>query len=116
MNLKFPLQFDQSGKTATVNDERHIREMIEQVLFTSPGERVNRPAFGSGLMQLTFEPNSNELAATTKFLLQSSLQKWLGDIIEVDDVTVENEEETLVVTVVYTNRVTRKVTQTTFTR
>ena len=57
--------------------------MIEQMLFTNPGERVNRPDFGSGLMQLVFAPNSPELAAALEFTLQAALDRWLGDVIEV---------------------------------
>ncbi len=116
MNLKFPLQFEHNGKTAATTDDKHIRNMIEQVLFTSPGERVNRPTFGSGLMQLVFEPNSDELVATTQFLVQSSLQQWLGDLIDVNDVQVANDEGTLTVTVVYTIRLTQQATQAVFTR
>ena len=76
MNIDFPYQFDHRGRTAATDYENHIRDMIEQVLFTSPGERVNRPTFGSGLLQLVFAPNSDELAGTTQFLVQSALQEW----------------------------------------
>jgi phage baseplate assembly protein W len=92
-----------------VDDDRHIRDMIEQVLFTAPGERVNRPDLGSGLLQLVFEPNSDELAITTQFMVQAALQQWLGDIIEVNNVTVSNEDSSLSVTVAYTIRRTQLV-------
>lgn len=116
MNIKFPLQFETNGRTATTTNDRHIQDMIEQVLFTAPGERVNHPTFGSGLMQLVFEPNSNELAATTQFLVQSSLQQWLGDVIEVRDVQLINVDSSLSVTVTYTLRLTQQISQVTFTR
>ena len=102
MNLKFPYQFDHRGYTAETGDDNHIRDMIEQVLFTSPGERVNRPSFGSGLQQLVFEPNSSELASTLRFLVQSALQQWLGNLIRVDGVEVSNEDAALMVKVIYT--------------
>ena len=101
MNIDFPYQFDHRGRTAETGYEDHIRDMIEQVLFTSPGERVNRPTFGSGLLQLLFAPNSDELAGTTQFLVQSALQEWLGDLIQVESVLAESEESTLRVTVEY---------------
>ena len=66
MNIKFPFQFDHKGQTAVCDDDSHIRDMIEQILFTSPGERVNRPTFGSGLMQLVFQINSDEMSATAQ--------------------------------------------------
>jgi phage baseplate assembly protein W len=102
MDVAFPLRFDGSGRTATTDRDRHIRDMIEQVLFTAPGERVNRPTFGCGLLQLVFEPNRDELAATTQYLVQSALQQWLGDVIEVERVSVAAYDSRLDVTVVYT--------------
>jgi phage baseplate assembly protein W len=104
MNTKFPLQFDNSGRTDEASYEDHIRDMIEQILFTAPGERINRPDFGSGLLQLVFQPNSKELAATTQFLVQGSLQQWLGELIEVSAVEVESHDSTLEVIVNYTIR------------
>jgi phage baseplate assembly protein W len=100
-NINFPFQFDSFGRTARAEEEEHIRDMIKQVLFTTPGERVNRPTFGSGLMQLVFAPNSEELATSTRFMVQGALQQWLGDLIQVEEVTVENNDNTLNVTVNY---------------
>jgi uncharacterized protein len=113
MNISFPVRFDNNGRTAATDDDHHIRDLIWQVLFTSPGERVNRPDFGCGLLQLVFEPNSDQLAITTQFLVQGSLQQWLGDLIEVNEVQVLNEDSKLLVTVAYTIRRTqeRKVAQ-----
>lgn len=108
MNIDFPFRFDNRGRTAETDYESHIRDLIEQVLFTAPGERVNRPNFGSGLMQLVFAPNSDELAAATQFLVQGALQQWLGDLIQVDAVQVESEEATLRVVVQYTVRRTQQ--------
>lgn len=108
MNIKYPFQFDNSGHTAVTDVNSHIRELIEQVLFTIPGERVNRPTFGTNLMQLVFQPNSNELAATTQFMVQGALQQWLGDLIAVSDVNVENQDSTILVTVAYTVRSTQQ--------
>lgn len=113
MNLKFPFDLDSRGRTSTTTDEDHIRDMIEQVLFTNPGERVNRPDFGSGLLQLVFTPNSPELAATLQFTVQSALQQWLGDLIQVEELGVVSEDSTLRVTVRYLIRRTqeRRITE-----
>lgn len=108
MNLSFPIHFDNNGRTAETDNDQHIRDLIRQVLFTSPGERVNRPDFGCGLLQLVFEPNSDELAITTQFLVKGSLQQWLADLIEVNDVQVINEDSKLQVTVAYTVRRTQE--------
>lgn len=105
--LDYPLQFDARGRTAESDEDGHLRDMIEQVLFTAPGERVNRPTFGCALMQLVFAPNSAELAAATQFLIQSSLQQWLGDRIIVDDVTVESSDASLRISVQYVVRRTQ---------
>lgn len=108
MNIKYPFQFDNRGRTAEASYENHIRNMIEQVLFTTPGERVNRPDFGSGLMQLVFQPSSSELATTTQFLVQGALQQWLGELIEISAVEVESVDSTLQVTVEYVIRSTQQ--------
>lgn len=92
------------GRAATVDDEKHIRQLIEQVLFTALGERVNRPTFGSGINQLVFAPNSEELATATEFLVQGALQQWLIDLINVESVDVTSEESTLTVFVQYSIR------------
>ncbi len=101
MNIHHPFRIDERGRTATTSTEDHIRHMIEQVLFTAPGERVNRPNFGTGVMQLLFAPNSPELAAATEFTIQGALQQWLGEVIKVEAVNVESQESTLHITVQY---------------
>ena len=116
MNVDYAYGFDSRGRTATTTNDDHIRDMIEQVLFTGPGERVNRPTFGSGVLQLVFAPNSPELAATTQFLVQGALQQWLGDIISVDEVSVEAVDATLTVKVVYTVLRTQQRQAAVFTR
>jgi uncharacterized protein len=99
--VDFPFHADTSGRTARADEASHLRDLIEQVLFTAPGERVNRPTFGSGLMKLVFDPNRHEVATASQMLVQSALQQWLGDRIEVEDATVQGDESTLVVRVVY---------------
>jgi hypothetical protein len=108
MNIDYPFHFDHRGRTAEADYDDHIRDMIEQVLFTNPGERVNRPDFGCGLMQLVFAPNSDELAAATQFLVQGALQQWLGDLIQVNAVKVESVDASLKVLVQYTIRLTQE--------
>lgn len=104
MPLRFPFRFDAQGRTAAAEEEAYVRGLIEQLVFTNPGERVNRPDFGSGLLQLVFAPNSPELAATVQFTTQAALQQWLGHLIEVEGLEVAAEEASLHVTVRYTLR------------
>lgn len=101
MNIDYPFHFDNRGRTAATDDDDHIRDMIEEFLFTNPGERVNRPDFGSGLLQLVFAPNSPELAATVQFTVQAGLQRWLSDLIAVQRVDVMAQDSTLSVLVQY---------------
>jgi uncharacterized protein len=102
MNLAYPYNFDSTGHTAQTDLLTHISDMIEQILFTSPGERVNRPTFGSGTAQLVFAPNSDVLAAAQQQAIQAGLQQWLSDLIRVQSVNVTADDATLAVTVVYT--------------
>lgn len=108
MHVDHPFHFDGRARTAPTGDDDHIRDLIEQVLFTSPGERVNRPDFGSGVLQLVFAPNSPELAATTQLLVQGALQLWLGELIAVDSVDVDADDSRLTVRIVYLNRRTQE--------
>jgi phage baseplate assembly protein W len=100
--VDFPFQFDGKGRTRTTNRDEYIRDLIIQVLFTSPGERVNRPEFGCGLLRLVFAPNSDALQAATQFQVQAALQRWLAEVITVNDVEVTPADGRLDVTVVYT--------------
>lgn len=114
--VDFPYGVDARGRTASTSEDEHVRDLIEQVLFTAPGERVNRPTFGSGLLQLVFAPNSDALAAATQLAVQAALQEWLADRIAVQDVTVEAVDSTLTATVVYADRLTQQSQTATFTR
>lgn len=108
MQIDYPYHFDQRGLTAQTSMEDHIRDMIEEILFTSPGERVNRPDFGCGVQQLVFAPNSGALAAATQLEVQGALQEWLDEIIEVEDVSVQNVDSSLIILVQYTIRQTQQ--------
>ena len=116
MNIDFPFHFDSRGRTALTDDDDHIRDMIEQFLFTNAGERVNRPDFGSGLLQIIFAPNSPELATALQHTIQAGLQRWLGDLIEVRGLTVESEDSTVHINIQYLVRRTGEVLTQTFER
>jgi phage baseplate assembly protein W len=116
MQLDFPLQLDGRGRTAGAGEDDHVRDLVEQVLFTSPGERVNRPDFGTGLLQLVFAGASEELASATQFLVQGGLQQWLGERIHVDSVSARSDEGLLEVTVAYVVRRTGERRTTTLSR
>src|ERR1700690_1670304 len=98
MNINFPYQFDGRGRTLDPLSG-YVRQLVEQVLFTSPGERVNMPDFGSGLLQLPFAPNSMEMAAATQFTVQVALQKWLSNYVKVPSVVATAQDAGLNFTV-----------------
>ena len=117
MNVSLPYRIDGRGHTAEAEtNDAHIRDLIETVLFTAPGERVNRPDFGCGLMQFVFAPNSVELAATLQALVQGSLQQWLGNLIRIEEVAVDSVDSTLSVEVRYTVLATQTSGGASFTR
>jgi len=101
MNIDFPFHFDARKRTAATGDDEHIRDLIEQLVLTGPGERVNRPAFGSGLQQLAFAPSSPELAAAVQFLVQGALEQYMGDLIRVESVQVDAVDSVLEVRISY---------------
>ena len=106
--VDFPYGFDPTGRTRTTGTDDHVRDLVEQVLFTAPGERVNRPQFGSGLLGLVFEPNSEGLVAATRARVQGALHLWLGELIQVEGVHVRAHDSVLDVTVQYVIRATQE--------
>jgi phage baseplate assembly protein W len=116
MNIDFPFHFDSHGRTASTTDSDHIRDMVEELLFTNPGERVNLPDFGSGLLQMVFAPNSVELGSALQFTTKAALQRYLGDLIDLGQLTVTAADATLTVVVSYVIRATEEGQTETFVR
>ncbi len=107
-NIRYPLAVDISlHRLAEQTDHgKHVDEMIRQVLFTNPGERINRPDFGCGLRRMVFAPNSDVTASLTQVTVLQALEAWLSDVIAVDEVAANAEQETLTVRVSYRIRST----------
>ena len=100
MHIDFPLHVDSSGRTATTRHAEHVRDMIEQLLFTAPGSRPNRPEFGCGLLEMVFD-GGQDLQVAAHVLVKGSLQRWLGEVIEIQDVSVTLDAGKLAVHVRY---------------
>lgn len=115
-HIRFPLRIDGRGRTAAGSYDQHVEDLLQQLLFTNTGERVNRPTFGSGLLQMVFAPGSDEIAAATRFLVEGAVQQWLGDVLQVESVDARQEDSRLTVTVVYRVRQTQERQQVTFER
>jgi phage baseplate assembly protein W len=105
-DIAFPFRIDERGRTAEVDYASHVREMIELLLFTAPSERVMRSDFGCGLGDLVFEPNSPELAATLQLTVHAQLQRWLGDVIDVNGLDITSQDNVLTVRLSYTLKAT----------
>lgn len=117
MPVSFPFRMDSNGQTAAPADfAGWVREILEMVLFTAPGERVMRPSFGTGVHQLVFAPASDEMASAAQHLVRSALQQWLADWLEVQEVSVSAEDHRLTVTVTYLLRSTREQQRASLTR
>lgn len=108
LEIAYPFELDGRGRVAQTAYEAHICQMIEQVLFTNPGERVNRPDFGCGILQLVFAPNSDELTTATQFLIEGALNTWLNDVILLEGVQVEHDDSRLIITIQYVVRLTQQ--------
>ena len=103
--LNYPYAAGTTGAPRTTGAEDHLRDLILQVLFTNPGERVNLPEFGAGVHQLVFAPNADALRTSAQFLISTNLQRWLGDRINVNQVgivSVPGEEESVTLEIAYT--------------
>lgn len=104
LNVAFPFRLDSRGRTQTTDDERHVNAMLEILLLTSAGERVNRPDFGGGLRRLLFGPASPELAATVQHTLRAEILQWLDDVIDLGQLEVLADEGRVVVNLTYAMR------------
>ena len=103
IDLSFPFTLDASrGSTGlAAGYEDHVRDLIEQALFTNPGERVNRPDFGAGLMRAVFMPEGDQALGTLRAVVQANLQRWLGQVIAVEGVDLQTADSTMNVVVTY---------------
>lgn len=102
MYVSYPYQLDSRGHTAvTASLDAHIRQLLEQLLLTRPGERVNRPDFGCGLADLVFEPNSVRLAAALEVTVVANVGQWLNGLIALRNVDIESQDEKLLVNLGY---------------
>lgn len=101
LEVGFPFQLDTRGRVFDPGYEEHVRQMIELVLFTSPGERVNRPDFGCGLLELVFSPETEQETTVTRHLVQTSLQRWLGEVISVREVDIAIRDTELDIRIAY---------------
>jgi hypothetical protein len=109
--LDYPFSVGSTGVPKLTGPDDHLRDLILQVLFTIPGERVNLPEFGVGVQQLVFSPNSDMLRASAQFLISNSLQRWLGDRLDVNQVSVTSEpgeEEAVTIEITYTLKATQQ--------
>jgi phage baseplate assembly protein W len=104
----YPFQIDATGRTATCQVGDFVRQAVEQVLFTIPGERANRPTFGSAAHTLVFEPASQEHATTVQYLIQAALQQWLGDVVNIEAIQIEASDAVLQITIQYQVRATQQ--------
>ncbi len=114
MQVYFPFHLDGRGRVADASESDHIRQLIEQLLFTAPGERVNRPDFGCGLLQVLFGPGSEQELIATRFLVEQAIQRWLGELIELRGCEMRQEGEKLLVVVRYVERQTGQEQQADF--
>lgn len=101
VQIDFPFHVDARGATTTTDPADHARDLVEQLLFTSPGERVNRPDFGCGLLDLLFEPGGAQLAATLQVVVPAALLRWLGDVVSLVSIDAAADDGALRIALSY---------------
>src|SRR5215813_13402647 len=96
-SIKYPIAIDAGlGRLAEETDyAAHVEQLVKQVLFTSPGERINRPDFGCGLKRMVFAPNSEVAASLVQVSVYEALTKWLSSVIDVSGVQATAADDTL---------------------
>ena len=103
-SLAFPFRIGDLGAPVTSPRTQAIRQQIDQVLFTMPGERVNRPTFGCGVQRLVFSGCSPEAAAAAEYIIRVNIQRFMSDVVKLDavQVTADVDAATLYIDVLYT--------------
>lgn len=97
----FPMRVTPTGNIDKTDYDTYIKGLIEQFLFTIPGERVNRPEFGAGVQRLVFKGANSGMLAALKFSVQAFLQTTLSDYIKIIDVSTSFNESYLYLTIRY---------------
>ncbi|MCG8420091.1 MAG: GPW/gp25 family protein [Proteobacteria bacterium] len=100
--LTFPPIVGPDAGLATLDTVNSVRAMLEQILFTEPGERVNRPTFGVGVLGALFEPNSPFLQTRIRIALEENVYDHLGLRVSVDDIGVEQDQAEIHIRIAFT--------------
>jgi len=108
--FEYPFTVDAGlGRLAVQTDyAEHVEQLIKQVLFTNPGERINRPDFGCGIRRMVFAPNSQESASLAQITIVQALDKWLGSVIKTEEVKIKALEEVLEIRIGYLLKIRRE--------
>lgn len=79
---------DDQGQLAWPSLAQSIRELIEVILRTRPGEQLMRPDFGGGLENFLQQPNTLVTHRRIQSAISEALQRWEPRIL-LHQVTVE---------------------------
>ncbi len=99
--MDYPYRFASDGMTARTSRADHMRDLIEQLLFTRQGERLGRPTLGCGLPDLLFGPLNEDIATAARMTIQVALQEFLARQIESQALNVRVDGSALLIDLVY---------------
>jgi phage baseplate assembly protein W len=105
---RHPFEIDAGVGRVRIEPDRsaYIRQLMLQVLLTSPGERIDRPDFGCGVRRMVFAPNNPATATLTQVLVLEAMNTWLDELIEVLQIDVTAQDATLAIAISYRDRET----------
>ncbi len=86
--VRFPIRPDRAGVLEYVDGGEVVRQSIETILDTEPGERVMLPTFGCGLRRYLMEPNNVATRAAMQIDISEALTTW-EPRVQLTKVTVE---------------------------
>jgi phage baseplate assembly protein W len=101
--VAFPPHIGSDGRWAWSEGEINIREAIQVIVMTEPGERLQLPDFGGGLGALLFEPNTTATCHAAGERIRAAVSDW-EPRVTVSSVDVEPDpadSEAAVATVTY---------------
>jgi uncharacterized protein len=106
--LAFPFRPSADGRSAAValGGPDHVRQMLEQLILTIPGERVMRPDFGSPAQQLLFGAGNGAAALALQATLAASISQTLGRWLTLIDLAASFDEASAILAITVDYRLT----------
>jgi phage baseplate assembly protein W len=92
IGITLPIQIGNTAFNQSFTTIEQTKSNIKNLLLTKKYERIMQPNLGSGLQELLFEPNDDDLAEKIENTINSSMETWLP-FVTIEDISIEQSNE-----------------------